>query len=288
VAARAGLPAPPRAAPGRPGAVPAARYAATGHPLGYEHVGKGAGGVTLAVHPLATSAASVAARAIVTGQTHHHDIGMDQHLVASPNGVVTYHRPERIGGLAWMARPFLRPEHDHNIAVAAGNVLGRFHIHPEALPFLRAIDEAHSVGARSFRDPQTPGWLPLEAPGGPPGRLPGDERRRSVWCAGLRLRGGGYRRRCFWSKSLQSCFPAGRLTLWSRGRGPGAFIWERPVEAAVAGRYHPAGHTTYSGSPHPCHRVSPPWSPPRCCWSAAARPPPALVRSRRCPPRPKM
>src|SRR5262249_57133750 len=31
--------------------------------------------------------------------------------------------------------------------------------------------------------------------GAPLGRLPGDERRRSVGCAGLRLRGGGYRRR---------------------------------------------------------------------------------------------
>src|SRR5262249_27072238 len=50
--------------------------------------------------------------------------------------------------------------------------------------------------------------------GAPGGRISGAERRRSVLCAGRRLRWGGYQRR-LGGKSLQSFLRVANLILWS-------------------------------------------------------------------------
>jgi hypothetical protein len=55
----------------------------------------------------------------------------------------------------------------------------------------------------------------------------GGERRRSVWCAGLRLQWGGWRQHFFGGQSLQPFLQVSNLSRWSRSRGPRGVIGER-------------------------------------------------------------
>jgi hypothetical protein len=56
--------------------------------------------------------------------------------------------------------------------------------------------------------------------GAPLGWISGDESRRSVWCAGLGPRPSGYRLRFLGNNRCTRPFCVGKLSCWSRSRGP--------------------------------------------------------------------
>jgi hypothetical protein len=109
--------------------------------LAYEHVGRhvdssGRGQTTHA--PIMPHAARVFAKALGVGRRHFERFGYGN-LAADPGtGHVTHHE-----------RSATYPLHElHEAAVAAGDTVGRFTVHPEAAAHLRALDEAHAAARR--------------------------------------------------------------------------------------------------------------------------------------------
>jgi hypothetical protein len=65
--------------------------------------------------------------------------------------------------------------------------------------------------------------------GAPLGRISGDESRRSVWCAGLGPRRGGYRRRFLGKNRCNRPFGWVTSAAGVAATAPAVFIWERSV-----------------------------------------------------------
>lgn len=109
------------------------RLSAQGHPLGYEHHGKTAAGDDVGedneyIHSHKGTAAMLFASALKHNKPWS-TTGMAS-WTADPQGNVTVHT-------GYGQTPY------HDQAVSNGHLLGKFHVSPEALAHLRAIDKAH-------------------------------------------------------------------------------------------------------------------------------------------------